>query len=122
MKITDLTAETCVKLHDRSITVFNQDTGKTTGVIRGVLNYDNISPRDKFNWRNILSAAPYERVYSDGKRLYYIHNSIVDRNAEIYGPRGGRWLEFVEYSKRDQAIAEKARAAGFTVVSACVFV
>lgn len=121
MKINELNGES-VKLHARSITVLS-DAGKTCGVIRNVRRFDEFQPRERFEFRKLLTesglweSGEVDRVYADGGKLVYIHDLMADQNAERYGDK---IPDFAARAARRNALKEKAIAAGVKVVSAFV--
>lgn len=116
MKINELNGRT-VKISAGSITVKNDSTGKTCGVVRGVCRLDNLPPSRGWEHEGKLRAAGvsgawlYHRVVVDGDRLYFFYDTRLD---ELYKASGADVLE--EDCKRHQEILRRVEASGIEVI------
>lgn len=116
MKMNELNGRT-VKINAGSITVKNDSTGKTCGVVRGVCRLDNLPPSQgwehagKLQAAGVFEAGLSHRVVVDGDKLYYLYDT---RHDELY--IRSRADVLAEDYERHQKILRRVEAAGIEII------
>lgn len=116
MKINELNGR-AVKISAGSITVKNDSTGKTCGVVRGVCRLDNLPPSRGWEHEGKLRAAGvpgewlYHRTVVDGDRSYLFYDTRLE---ELYKATGADVL--AEDYKRHHEILRRVEALGIEVI------
>ena len=111
MDIMELTGRT-VHISRASITCINEETGKTAGVVRGVIRYTDAPMRDQaplfglVRKSGLWGSGQMDRVVIAGKKLVYLDNQRPTYDAAL--------------DEKRRKLAGDARAAGVTVIPCVV--
>lgn len=116
MKMNELNGR-LVKLNPGSITVKDDVTGKTCGVVRSVCNFYNLPMNRQVDYYGTLRAAGIvdagmtNHVFIDGGKLYFMYGTKSD---ELYKACRADILQ-EDYNKR-QALLKKIESAGIEII------
>lgn len=116
MKMNELNGR-LVKLNPGSITVKDDVTGKTCGVVRSVCNFYNLPMNrqcdyyGKLRAAGIVDAGMVNSVVIDGGKIYFMYNTKPD---EVYESCHADILQ-EDYNKH-QALLKKVESAGIEII------
>lgn len=116
MKMNELNGR-LVKLSPASITVKNDVTGKTCGVVRSVCNFYNLPMNRQVDYYGTLRAAGIidagmsRYVVIDGGKIYFMYDTKHD---ELYESSHADILQ-EDYDKR-QELLKKIASAGIEII------
>lgn len=116
MKMNELNGR-LVKINPGSITVKDDVTGKTCGVVRNVCNFYNLPMNRQcdYHWKlrtaGIVDAGMTHYVVIDGGKLYFIYSTKSD---ELYESCHADILQ-EDFNKR-QELLKKVASAGIEII------
>lgn len=116
MKMNELNGR-LVKISPRSITVKDDSTGKTCGVVRNVCTFNNLQPNRQIDyWKllrtaGIVDAGMTHYVVIDEGKIYFMYNTKPD---EVYESCHADILQ-EDYNKH-QALLKKVESAGIEII------
>lgn len=116
MKMNELNGR-LVKLSPASITVKDDVTGKTYGVVRGVCNFYNLPENRQWDYdkklreAGIIYAEMRHHVVIDEGKIYFMYNTKPD---EVYESCHADILQ--ESYNKNQALLKKVESAGIEII------
>lgn len=112
-----------IRIGKTSITCVG-DNGKTCGLVRGIFNIDSCTGSRQFDLFQVVNKAGLwgskqdfsKNVFSDGKTVFYIHNSRLDETYKKYFEGKEGFENEEKHHLERQEARQKAINAGFVVV------